>query len=323
MPRRRHALVASTTLIAGLLLPLSISAQPLGTFQWQLQPYCNVVTVTVSQQGTKFTLDGTDDLCGAAQQASLVGVAFFNSDGTVGFGFTTVAPGSAPSQLSATISPAGLSGSWQDDSGHSGTFAYAPTSVSGALRPAVGQTRIAISPGDWRPFTSADNLTFSYFSGRILVAKATIGSNFLSVHPTLPVVVNGRRQRLMGAELCYQASSTVPLTLVEINTLTHTATPSTLGSRNIRFTESTPRTDQTCRFYPLASPYTLTGEDAANLFIGFNWTVASEFVEIDRATFVLEPTTTSVASDELPSETAQTSAPDGPSSTNPRRPGGL
>ena len=47
----------------------SALAQPIGTFQWQLQPYCNALTVTVVQSGGVYTLDGFDDQCGAAVRA--------------------------------------------------------------------------------------------------------------------------------------------------------------------------------------------------------------------------------------------------------------
>ena len=37
------------------------SAQVIGSFSWQTQPYCNVVTVTVVQQGANFQLSGSDN----------------------------------------------------------------------------------------------------------------------------------------------------------------------------------------------------------------------------------------------------------------------
>ncbi len=59
------------------------AAQPLGMFTWQLQPYCNVLTLAVVQNGTTmFTLDGIDDQCGAGP-ASAVGTAFLKPDGMV------------------------------------------------------------------------------------------------------------------------------------------------------------------------------------------------------------------------------------------------
>ncbi|MEZ5418189.1 MAG: hypothetical protein R2708_12690 [Vicinamibacterales bacterium] len=48
----------------------------LGTFRWQLQPYCNVITATVVQLGSIYQVNGTDDQCGAARAASVVGLAF-------------------------------------------------------------------------------------------------------------------------------------------------------------------------------------------------------------------------------------------------------
>lgn len=46
-----------------------VGAQTLGTFRFQLQPYCNVVTLTIVQQGAQYQLTGTDDQCGAGPRA--------------------------------------------------------------------------------------------------------------------------------------------------------------------------------------------------------------------------------------------------------------
>lgn len=127
-------------LVAGLPLALLLvliggapgSAQTLGTFRWQLQPYCNVVTVTVVQQGDQFQIDGTDDLCGAAAMASVVGRAFFNPNGTIGFGLTTVTTTNAVGiHLDARISLATLGGPWRDSAGNSGQFVLTPAAGTG------------------------------------------------------------------------------------------------------------------------------------------------------------------------------------------------
>ena len=67
-----------------LVSVMPAGAQTLGTFRWQLQPFCNVVTVTVTQSGAVYTLDGYDDQCGAPQRAPLVGLATPNPDGSIG-----------------------------------------------------------------------------------------------------------------------------------------------------------------------------------------------------------------------------------------------
>src|SRR5262245_34860901 len=99
-------------------------AQPLGTFKWQLQPYCNVVSLYVINEGGNYTLDGTDDLCGATQKASVRGLAFLNPDGTIGFGLSLVTAGGNPVHINATITLPGLSGTWADSTGQSGTFTF-------------------------------------------------------------------------------------------------------------------------------------------------------------------------------------------------------
>ena len=68
----RRVMLATVMVCAATVLPAAaVSAQSLGTFRWQLQPHCNVLTVTVVQQGGQYQVDGTDDQCGAAQQASV------------------------------------------------------------------------------------------------------------------------------------------------------------------------------------------------------------------------------------------------------------
>lgn len=131
--------VRVSVLVLSILAPAVAGAQPLGTFRWQLQPYCNVVTVNVTQEGGVYRLEGTDDLCGAESAASAVGTAFMNPDGSVGFGLTIVpAPNGSPVHIGATIQASTLSGTWRDSAGHSGAFVATPgAAVPGDPRPST------------------------------------------------------------------------------------------------------------------------------------------------------------------------------------------
>jgi hypothetical protein len=113
------------------------AAQTIGTFRWQALPFCNVITLTVVQVGSIFTLDGFDDQCGAATRASVVGTAFFNPDGSVGIGLTTIAtPGGGPVHVDVALSLATLNGPWRDSAGNEGTFAFTTsTGTGGSPRP--------------------------------------------------------------------------------------------------------------------------------------------------------------------------------------------
>lgn len=124
------------------------SAQPMGTFSWQLQPFCNVVTVSVTQNGGVYTLDGYDNQCNAAQRAPLVGVATPNPDGSIGLGLSIVTvPGGLAVHVDARLSLPTLGGNWSDSSGHSGTLVFGGPGGSSPARPAPTIPSVSIAPG--------------------------------------------------------------------------------------------------------------------------------------------------------------------------------
>ena len=112
-----------------------VTAQPLGTFSWQLAPYCNVVTVSVTQNGGLYTLDGYDNQCGGPVRASVVGVAVPNPNGSITLGFTIVTPpGGAPVHVQTAIDLGSLGGAWSDNQGNTGSFVFTPSGAAGAVR---------------------------------------------------------------------------------------------------------------------------------------------------------------------------------------------
>lgn len=135
-------LVPTVSLLVGLVATAHpAAAQPIATLRWQLNPYCNVVTLTISQSGSIYRLDGTDDQCGAATKASVAGVAYINPDTTIGFGFAIVgSPGAAPAHISANVTFPSLNGTWRDSGGNSGTFVLTPGAGIGGS-PRTGATR--------------------------------------------------------------------------------------------------------------------------------------------------------------------------------------
>jgi hypothetical protein len=138
--------IALTGLAVAVMWPVTAAhAQPVGTFRWQLQPYCNVFTVNVIQQGGIYTLDGTDDRCGAEQGASVTGIAFQNVTGIIAFGLTTVLPHGIPVHTEARIVLSTLSGDWRDSAGNSGAFIYTPGAGTGGTERPVSAS--GVPPG--------------------------------------------------------------------------------------------------------------------------------------------------------------------------------
>jgi hypothetical protein len=124
------------------------SAQSLGTFRWQLAPYCNLVTVNVVQTGAVYTLDGWDDQCGNLR-APVVGAAMLNFDGSIELGMNIVtAPGGAPVHVAARITLPSASGQWSDSAGNSGAFILGGNPSGLAPRPSDGIGAGAINPAE-------------------------------------------------------------------------------------------------------------------------------------------------------------------------------
>lgn len=166
--------VLSAALTAALLLPLSASAQVFGTFSWQMQPYCNRITLTLASTAAGFTLDGSDDQCGT-NKGSAYGVAVFTPTGTVALNFTIVpAPSGKAIHVSAMVDPGTGQGTWTDSAGRSGGFLL-PGSNIGSPRP---DPTTGVAPGSIATAELAD--------GAVTASKVNTGQVQLRVTGTCP-----------------------------------------------------------------------------------------------------------------------------------------
>jgi hypothetical protein len=124
------------------------TAQLLGTFRWQLVPFCNVVTFSVQQILSAFILVGADDQCGMPTPAAAVGTALLQADGSARLGFTTVGPNGVPAHTEATVNPTTLVGTWRDGEEHTGDFLpNPPAPAAGSARPAPMLAGGTLGPG--------------------------------------------------------------------------------------------------------------------------------------------------------------------------------
>lgn len=158
------------------------AAQSLGTFRWQLQPYCNVLTVRVDEAGGVYRLDGFDDQCGAPERAPAVGVATINPDGSIGLGVHIVtAPEGRALSLDARLSPGDGQGTWRDSAGNSGRFALG-AATGGAPRPLPTVPAAAIAAGAITPAHLAPGLIGTVAQSRV-TGLCTNTQAMRGVHP--------------------------------------------------------------------------------------------------------------------------------------------
>lgn len=141
---RRLYVVVGVALLVFSQSSRPVSAQTIGTFAWQLQPFCNVLTLTVVQQGAVYLLDGFDNQCGAATRATASGLGALNPDGTIGFGIEIVTATGAAVHVRAVITLPSISGSWNDSGGNAGAFAF-NANTGGSARPGGAHVGIGLS----------------------------------------------------------------------------------------------------------------------------------------------------------------------------------
>lgn len=158
--------IAGVLFALGIAVPAVSSAQVFGNFTWQMQPYCNRVTMTLTNTPAGFTLDGADDQCGTSR-GSVFGVAVFTPTGTVALNFTIVsAPSGQGVHVSGIVNPGTGSGTWQDSNGNSGTFVLGGGAAGLPVRP--GPSPGSIAPGSVNTAALAD--------GAVTTAKVADGA---------------------------------------------------------------------------------------------------------------------------------------------------
>jgi hypothetical protein len=120
-------IVATLFIASAVLVAAPASAQNLGTFRWQLQPYGSVLNLTVVQQGSVFLLDGFEAQCGGNASLPVSGVAVPQANGTVMIGVTSINEQGRGLHTRATINTSDFSGTWSDNAGNtSQTFKFNP-----------------------------------------------------------------------------------------------------------------------------------------------------------------------------------------------------
>lgn len=130
------SVVALVVALAALLAGAPpAAAQSIGMFRWQCTPYCNVVTLDVTQVGAQYRFEGAGDQCGAATVAPVSGLNVINPNGTLSIGFAISTP-AGPVDVNVAFDVGQLGGTWRDGAGNTGALVFRPgPATAGPLRP--------------------------------------------------------------------------------------------------------------------------------------------------------------------------------------------
>lgn len=127
--------LAVVPVVLALVSPTPSDAQGLGTFNWQLSPLCNGLTLTVAGEAPIFRVSGFLDSCGGDAVHPTFGTAVIDGSGTGRMGLSIVLPNANTVSLYLSIDPASGSGSWLDGLGQSGDLLMVGVTPAASTRP--------------------------------------------------------------------------------------------------------------------------------------------------------------------------------------------
>jgi hypothetical protein len=163
---------------------------------------------------------------------------------------------------------------------------YADSLVN--VPPSTGNILLNIGFSNWSAFQSIDPVTYSYFATGAFFRRTSAGTTSFVLHPDIPVVLYGKSLSLIGVELCYQTAAGNVLTWVRLRTYNHASSVSSASV--LRFSDTTERNDNACRYYMLPTPIVTTPEFGVGLGVDVYWSVANTNFAFGRTTFVFQPT---------------------------------
>lgn len=160
--RKVQHLVGAMMVVGGVFLSVTgATAQVIGTFRWRFEPFCNVVTLTVIQQGSSFMGLGMDDDCGFSSGLPAT-ATFFVAGGTIRGNITTIEADGTATNSRLQLSLATIAGNWNDNFDNSGSFIFNPTTAPGSRRPVVREAWAYVIGSSGNFYASSGNLTATH-----------------------------------------------------------------------------------------------------------------------------------------------------------------
>lgn len=141
-------------------------------------------------------------------------------------------------------------------------------------------------PGSWVVNSGGSGSVVYYTNSDRLASPASPGNYSFQTSVTIPSNMYHTMMYLTGAKLCYDATSGGVIDFIQFQ---HRLFDGTLWSS---ITDSTDRSDQTCRTYNFSTPPSFYGGEFLSVFLSMTTDVAYEYVDINSVTVYLAPSAT-------------------------------
>jgi hypothetical protein len=135
--------------------------------------------------------------------------------------------------------------------------------------------------------STSPNTTVSRDLDDTNVNRANAGTSSLRLRPTIPSTLFGKKLRVTGVELCYDAGN-VNTALTKVELRVNESTVPKIATGEIVVQDSTSRTTVECRTFT-GTPRLLDSDRYPLLDLDFTYT-SSGITQIERTTFLLEAT---------------------------------
>jgi len=153
--------------------------------------------------------------------------------------------------------------------------------------PGGGRILVTVASLDWKALGS-DAILSNGLDVSLLTVATDDTTAIAGAAPDLPTAFNGRRLRLVEVQFCYDATATGVSMTSFVMRVQDDTTGANSGNPVAGVGDTTARTDETCRIYPV--DWVLEPGNMAAAGIQVHFDTAGAYFEIGRLTFVLEPT---------------------------------
>ena len=156
------------------------------------------------------------------------------------------------------------------------------------IPPETGDIVVNVGPAAWVVNGGSATAYITYYTNTAYLRSTAAGNFGYQADVSVPSLVYGRYTVLKSARLCYTASATAVLDSVFLQAFGNS---NGTGTTYNLISDSTDRTDSTCRTYTIETPINMITSDHVNLFVTVQLANPADIFRVSSASFTFSPST--------------------------------